>query len=194
MSAVPGEGPDSSGSTWGAGSARAAGVARWLQIAGGAASLVIGALVLAWPDVTVVVIAVLLAIHLLLNGALRLVSSLLTPSLTAERRIVHALVGVLWMAVGVLFLRDVATTVTVLTLLLGLAWLIGGILEVVASFTSAAPGWSRSRLVDAVTGAIAAVGGVLVLVFPGQSLVALTILAGIWLVVYGATAVVGALP
>jgi len=140
----------------------------------GVVSVVFGALVVAWPDVTIKVIAVLFGIHLIIQ-------SLSASDAAGGERMLFALSGVLGLVVGVLCLRNVLQAVEVIALLLGLFWLVGGVLQIVAAAGRA----DRSRALNLVVGVLSAVAGVLVLAYPDITLLTLAVILGIWLIILG---------
>lgn len=91
--------------------------------------------------------------------------------------------------VGVLCLRNILQTVVLLALLLGLFWLVGGIIQVVAAILQRS---RPHRGLTMVSGVLAVLAGVVVLSYPGISLLVLTVFLGIWLVVYGVLMILGA--
>jgi uncharacterized membrane protein HdeD (DUF308 family) len=152
-----------------------------LVLAAGALSVLIGLLVLAWPGATIRIIAWLFAIQLLIAGVLQLVSAF-----SAERgpggRVLFALLGALSILVGLLCLREPLQTALVLGLLIGAMWVVQGVagmVHAIANESGAARGWAIT------SGVLSVLGGAVVLVYPGTSLVVLTWLFGIVLVAVG---------
>jgi uncharacterized membrane protein HdeD (DUF308 family) len=152
-----------------------------LVLAAGALTVLIGLLVLAWPGATVRVIAWLFAVQLVVCGVLQLVSAF-----SADRgpggRVLFTLLGALSILVGLLCLREPLQTALVLGLLIGAMWVVQGVVGVadaVGGERGAARGWAIA------SGALSVLGGVVVLVYPGTSIVVLTWLFGIVLLVLG---------
>jgi uncharacterized membrane protein HdeD (DUF308 family) len=152
-----------------------------LVLAAGALSVLIGLLVLAWPGATIRIIAWLFAIQLLVAGVLQLVSAF-----SVERgpggRVLFALLGALSILVGLLCLREPLQTALVLGLLIGAMWVVQGVagmVHAIANESGAARGWAIT------SGVLSVLGGAVVLVYPGTSLVVLTWLFGIVLVAVG---------
>jgi uncharacterized membrane protein HdeD (DUF308 family) len=151
------------------------------MLAAGALTVLIGLLVLAWPGATVRVIAWLFAVQLVVCGVLQLVSAF-----SADRgpggRVLFTLLGALSILVGLLCLREPLQTAVVLGLLIGAMWVVQGVVGVadaVGGGQGAARGWAIT------SSALSVLGGVVVLVYPGTSLVVLTWLFGIVLLVLG---------
>jgi len=165
----------------------------WLPLILGVVDVVLGVLVLAWPEATVMVLAVLFAIQLLVAGVVRLARALLADDGGAGARVVTATIGVLFLFVGVLCLQNVMQTIAVLALLVGLTWLVGGVLDVVGVLSDGPPGrWTRDTAWELALGVVAVLAGITVLTFPEASVKTLAALLGIWLLVLGVTTVASA--
>jgi uncharacterized membrane protein HdeD (DUF308 family) len=104
-----------------------------------------------------------------------------TPDLHTGRRVAVGLLGLAALVVGVVLLFDPVAAARTLALLLGLSLLIGGLLEV-------AVGWDvRDRRAASIAlGAVLAIGGLLVVVWPGITLLALAWITGLSLIINGA--------
>ena len=102
-----------------------------------------------------------------------------TPSKHTGMRIATALVGLATVIVGVVLLFNPVGAARTLALLLGLAFVLGGLLEI-------AVGWdSRSRWASVVLGGILVVGGILAMAWPGVTLWVLALVTGLSLVLHG---------
>jgi uncharacterized membrane protein HdeD (DUF308 family) len=152
-----------------------------LTIGAGALTIVIGVLVLVWPGATTVVIAWLLAIQLVVTGVLQLIAAFAGDAGTAERMLL-GLLGALSILVGLLCLRAPLQTTVVLGLLIGATWVVGGVIGI---FTAISAGPSPGRGWKIAWGLVAALGGAIVLIYPGASLVALTWSFGVVLILTG---------
>jgi uncharacterized membrane protein HdeD (DUF308 family) len=153
----------------------------WTWILGSAvATLVPGLLVLVWPDETLHVLAVLVGLYLLVNGAFRFVA--LFAGQGIGERIAGLLIAVLYVLAGVLCLRNPLQTVTALSLVVGILWLVSGILTLYTAITAEDLPHRGFVLGAAVLGILA---GVVVLALPTESARALTRLLGLWLVLLG---------
>jgi uncharacterized membrane protein HdeD (DUF308 family) len=98
------------------------------------------------------------------------------------------LIGALSILVGLLCLRQPLQTIMILGLLIGATWVVGGIVTVVRAFggqSEQSHGWTMT------SGILSTIGGVVILVYPGISLVAIIWFLGVVLVVTGAVFVIG---
>jgi len=153
-------------------------------------TLAVGLAAIVWPGRTVVVIAILFGIQLLVRGVFSLIEALALDEASGGARVLYALVGILSITVGMLCLRHVLQTIAVLALLLGLYWIISGVVE---TWTALAHPDLPHRGMSLLMGVLGLVAGIVVLAAPGISLLTLAIVLGCWLLLLGASEVVAAL-
>jgi uncharacterized membrane protein HdeD (DUF308 family) len=150
-------------------------------------TLVPGVLVLVWPDETLHVLAVLIGLYLLVNGAFRFVAVFAGSGV---ERVVPLIMSVLFVLAGVLCLRNPLQTIAALSLIVGVVWLVTGILTLYTAI-AAEDMPHRGFVVGAAV--IGIVAGIVVLAMPSESARALTRLLGLWLVLLGLAELVLAL-
>jgi uncharacterized membrane protein HdeD (DUF308 family) len=152
----------------------------WTWLLGSAVvTLVPGVLVLVWPEATLHVLAVLVGLHLLVTGAFRFVAAFAREE---HERVPGLLLTVLYVLTGVLCLRNPLQTITALSLIVGVVWLVSGVLTLYTALTAKdLP--HRGILLGAAV--LAIVAGIVVLALPAESARALTRLLGLWLVLLG---------
>jgi uncharacterized membrane protein HdeD (DUF308 family) len=158
----------------------------WI-LAFGILTLVLGILVVSWPGQTVLVVAVLLGIDLFIVGIFRLVTAFTADA--AGHRVSYTLTGILAILVGILCLRHTFQTVAVLALILGVFWVITGILDF---FTGIFVKDLPHRAWTIGIGVLGFVAGLVVLFQPAISLTTLAWVLGIWLIVYGGIEIIAA--
>ena len=160
-----------------------------LVLAYGIITLGLGIALLVWPDASITVLAVLLAIQLVVTGVVRIVQALSTDRRDGAARALIGLLGGLALIVGLLILRDPLQSVLVFTMILGAFWIIAGVIDILGAFLGVereGRGW------DILSGVLSiAFGGVLI-VWTDISLRLLVVLTGAWLLVAGVIAVVAA--
>ncbi|MER5177921.1 DUF308 domain-containing protein [Streptomyces sp. NPDC002896] len=155
----------------------------WLWALGFAlATLLPGILVLVWPDETLHVLAVIVGLQLLAAGAFRFVTAFSRDGDRGGGRVAAVLVAVVFVLAGVLSLRHPLQTIAALSLIVGVCWLVSGLLTV---FAAIADRDLTHRGLAFAGGALAVVAGVVVLAYPVESAVALARLLGLWLVLLG---------
>lgn len=158
-------------------------------LAYGVLTMVAGIAVLAWPGETLLVAAVLFGIQLIVSGIFRFVAALAADELAGGARVLLALLGVLSVIVGLWAVRHVLLTLLALVVLLGIFWVVNGAIEVFAALSHrgmADRGWT------VVMGLLSIAAGIIVLAYPGLTLVGLAVVLGIWLLIFGALEAVAA--
>lgn len=160
-----------------------------LILAYGLTTAALGVVLAVWPKQTLTVVAVIIAIQVIASGILRLVMAIAGRSMEGGLRAVVGFTGALAIIVGLLFLRDPVQTVLVVTILLGVWWVVGGVVDVLGAILR--PGSGR-RGWDIFAGVVTFLAGVVLLVNPEASLGALVVISCVWLIVVGITAVVTA--
>ena len=152
----------------------------WLLLFGGVISLVVGIIVISWPDKTVIVVAVLFAIYLIISGIFEIVRSF-GSGLTGGTRVLLLITGVLSVILGIFAIRSAAdNAVELLGIFVGIAFLFRGFASLFMGFDS-----KEGRGWNIFFGIIMLVGGVVILVQPAVALTTLAWVVGIWLVLIG---------
>jgi uncharacterized membrane protein HdeD (DUF308 family) len=157
----------------------------WEILGLGMATVLFGIAVLAWPDATVRVLAVLLGLWLMAAGVVRILGAFLSGR-TAGRLLLSGIVGVLFLIGGVACLRDVTKGAVVLAFLVALAWIFTGLAELVVALS--ATGALRAWL--AVLALVSIAIGFVFMLWPGLSLATLVIMVGVSGLVIGTAEIV----
>lgn len=154
----------------------------------GVAAIVLGLALLIWPGITLQVAAVLLGVYFIVSGVTRVVTAIVELGLPAGWRILDILVGVLLAVGGVVVLKNSAlsgqTLAVLVTMTVGLGWMLEGFMALVESWRLPSSGWAVLYAV------ISIVAGFVVLLSPATSTVWLVIFGGCALVVMGVSAIV----
>jgi uncharacterized membrane protein HdeD (DUF308 family) len=160
---------------------RVGGAWGWVLIFG-IVTLLAGILSMAWPGQTVLVVAVLFAVQILVDGVFNLVRAIADSGENGGYRVLLMILGIFSVIVGVLALQNIVQTVAVLVLLLGAYWIVHGIIEVVVAIADRT---TPHRGFQIMAGVIGVVAGIVVLSYPISSIFTLAVILGIWLSVYG---------
>lgn len=140
---------------------------------------ILGAVVLAWPSETLTVLAVILGIQLIVMGLYRLISAFssetLSPGLTG-------FVGLVGLVAGIVIVRNPFETVTVLAVVLGVVWIVGGVIDVIAAI---ADGSAEHRGWLAVGGLLSLAAGIVVVAWPDPTVTVIAWISGLYLVIFG---------
>jgi uncharacterized membrane protein HdeD (DUF308 family) len=163
---------------------------KWKLVAG-LLTIVLGAIVLAWPGPSILVASTLFGVYLLLSGLTELFLAFTLPR-SAAIRVMLFISGALSLVLAILSFRHFgdAYAVLLLSLWIGIGFIFQGVTGVAAGVSETdlpGRGWY------VVAGIISAIAGLVVLVWPFDSIAVLTLAAGIWLVVIGITQIVQAI-
>jgi uncharacterized membrane protein HdeD (DUF308 family) len=157
--------------------------AGWIMIAAGAISIVAGVLAIAYPDITLLVLAIFTGVNLIVLSALSLVDAFRSDPAGGSRAL-SATVGVLGIIAGLVVLRRPGETLLVLVLAIGIWLVISGLVHFFRTF---------EELEDRALGMLVAISeivlGGLLLCLPDLSLKTVAVLAGIGFLLRGALAV-----
>ena len=152
----------------------------------GITSLLVGGIAVVWPDKTVVVVAILLAIYLIVSGIFQIIRGF-GSGLSGGMRALLFIGGLLSLVLGLLMIRSAFQAVEILAIFVGIAFLFRGF---GAIFTAVEQ--KEGRGWNIFGGIIMVIGGVVVLEWPGISLATLTWVMGIWMIIGGIFEIVAA--
>src|ERR1700739_318933 len=160
------------------------------KLLSGVLTIVLGAMVLVWPGPTIFVASTILGVYLLVSGFAEVFSAFTLPW-SAATRVLLFLTGALSFVLAILSFRHFgdAYAVLLLSLWIGAGFIFLGVSEIaVAIGERDLPG--RGWYV--VAGLMSVIAGAMVLVWPFDSLLVLTIVSGASLVVLGVIRIVQA--
>ena len=151
-------------------------------LAFGLVTVAAGIATLVWPDKTLVVIAVVFGFQLVVTGIFRFVSAF-AFDMSGGSRVLMALLGAFSLIVGLYALRHVLISVLALALLLGIYWVVSGVTEV---FTALSHKEMDARGWTILMGCLSVAAGLIILLYPGISLLVLATVVAVWLLIFGA--------
>ena len=162
---------------------------KWKLVAG-LLTVVLGGIVLAWPGPTILVASTLFGVFLLLTGFTELFLAFTLPR-SGGTRFLLFITGALSLILAVLSFRHFgdAYAILLLSIWIGIGFIFQGVSEVAVSIGEhnlPGRGWY------AVLGVISVIAGLVVLVWPFDSIVVLVLVTGVWLVVMGVVQIVQA--
>ncbi len=161
---------------------REVGRAWWLVFTFGLLTAILGIIILFKPGGTVHVLAILLGIWLVVLGVFRFILTIAEPAEQGRSKWAPALFAVLAVLIGLLILHHSFETVAIVGFLVGLFWVVAGLIELFSGFSAEAEGHRAGPIIF---GLIGTVVGILCLVYPGLSLSILAVLVGIGILLYG---------
>jgi uncharacterized membrane protein HdeD (DUF308 family) len=157
--------------------------AGWLVIAAGAISIVAGLLAIAYPDITLLALAIFTGVNLIILSILGLVEAFSADSDDGSRAL-SAVLGVLGLIGGLIILRRPGETLLALLLVLGIWLIVSGAVHLFRAIER-----REDRAPRMLVALSELVLGIVILSVPDLSLRTLAILAGIGFIVRGALAV-----
>ncbi|MEM6107762.1 HdeD family acid-resistance protein [Mycobacterium sp. 050272] len=149
----------------------------------GILTLILGALVLAWPGISVLAAAIAFGFYLLITGVAQVVFAF-SLHVSAGSRILLFVSGAASLILAVLAFRHFGQgyAVLLLAIWIGIGFVFRGVATTVSAISDPTlPGRGWSIFV----GAITLIAGVVVLASPFASIITLAIVVGIWLAVIG---------
>jgi uncharacterized membrane protein HdeD (DUF308 family) len=155
----------------------------WLAVAGAATSVILGILMVVWPEATLFLSAVLFGLWLMVHGIVYVVQAVTRTAEDAGMRALHGVLGVIFIALGIICLRHVLLTLLAIATVIGLTWFIGGIVQLVSAFGRRYTGLTRVGI--GVLGGLTVAGGLIILFWPKLTLFAMVIFTGVWLILTG---------
>jgi len=153
----------------------------WAFLVTGCLGVVFGAAVLAWPDVTLRIMALLAGFWLLAGGIVRILAAFLPGGPGFAHRVLSGIVGVIVLIAGLVCLRQLATRLAVLALMFAISWTLAGVAALIMGFQYR--GAVRAGLI--VVGALALIAGCVLVVTPTLSLTTLVLVTGAGSIVVG---------
>jgi uncharacterized membrane protein HdeD (DUF308 family) len=160
-------------------------------IVSGSLAVVLGVLILAWPQPSVVAAAVLFGVYLVVSGVALLFLTFSMPT-SAGTRFLNLIIGIVSVALGILAFRHFGEGYAVLLLAV---WVATGFIIRGLFFTASAISIPRfpGRGWAIVFGSICVIAGFVMLAYPFDSIETLVLVVGTWLTVLGATEVIAGL-
>ncbi|MDH3705461.1 MAG: HdeD family acid-resistance protein [Acidimicrobiia bacterium] len=145
----------------------------------GIITIVLGIIVVSWPSQTLTVLSILFGIQLVVFGVYRLIAAFSSEALAPG---LSGFIGVISLIAGVVVLRHPFETVTVLAVVLGVVWIVGGAIDLVAAI---ADRQLRNRGWAALMAIISIIAGIVVVSWPEPTVTVVAWIGGIYLIVFG---------
>ena len=159
----------------------------------GLASIVLGLLVLFWPKHSINALTILFGLYLLIAGAYRAVTAIQLHGVDPMARAVALILAALSIVVGLVCLANPFSGASMFAVVVGAFWLATGAIMMLGARQRRAMTGPGARGASVAGGAFAIIVGLLIIIFPGASLLALAVILGIWLVVFGLSALTAGL-
>jgi len=151
----------------------------------GALTLILGIIVTAHPTGSLNVLAVLLGILLILSGLFHLIR-VFDPR--EPHRIWLGIAGLLFIVIGVVLIRHLHLTRSLIGLIVGITWIVQGLAALIGGIGGGA---REGRAWWIVFGLVSLIAGIVVAATPASSLTVLAVLLGIWFIIMGIFEIIG---
>jgi uncharacterized membrane protein HdeD (DUF308 family) len=155
----------------------------------GIISVVAGLAAIFWPGSALLAVAIIFGAYLVLGGIFRFVAAFAVPGESGWVRALMVILALLSFVAGLYLLRHPVYSILIVALLLGLYWMIHGVIDLFAAIGNPnmhGRGWTIA------SGILSIVAGAIVFFYPNISLVILSIVLGFWLILYGVILIVSA--
>lgn len=153
----------------------------------GVATVILGFIVALHPTTSVNVIAVLLGILMILSGIFHLIRVFDTAE---PHRVWLGIAGLLFIVIGVILIRHLHLTRSIIGLIIGITWIVQGLAALIGGISG---GVREGRAWWLLFGAASLIAGIAVVATPASSLDVLATLLGIWFIVMGVFEIIGGL-
>jgi uncharacterized membrane protein HdeD (DUF308 family) len=145
----------------------------------GVVTLILGLIVAFHPTTSLNVLAVLLGILMILSGIFHLIR-VFDPR--ERHRVWLGIAGLLFIVIGVLLIRHLHLTRSIIGLVIGLTWIVQGLTALIGGISG---GVREGRAWWIIFGVVSLIAGIVVVSAPASSLDVLAALLGIWFIVMG---------
>ncbi len=151
----------------------------------GVVTLILGLIVTFHPTTSLNVLAVLLGILMILSGLFHLIR-VFDPR--ERHRVWLGIAGLLFIVIGVILIRHLHLTRSIIGLVIGLTWIVQGLTALIGGISG---GVREGRAWWIIFGVVSLIAGIVVVSAPASSLDVLATLLGIWFVVMGIFEIIG---
>jgi uncharacterized membrane protein HdeD (DUF308 family) len=151
-----------------------------ILLAHGLLALVVGLLLLVWPDRTLLLIGVILGVYLVAFGVLELIRALTTPGRLAMERVVPATLGLLAIAAGTIAITRPDASVLAVALAAGIYLIVAGLANGVTALREPAERGPRALFAF-----INLAAGIIVVAWPDVTVTVVAVVFGIAFLVRG---------
>lgn len=156
----------------------------WLLAILGVLTVIVGFLALVYPGPTLLAVGLIFGIWLLIWGGFAIYRGIAEGGGTALK-VFNVIIGVLGVLAGIVLILRPGQSVVTVVLVIGLWWIITGILEFIQGVAVKEYRWTNIIL-----GLIGAIAGIIILAWPGIGLVTLVFIVGFTLIFRGTLEVI----
>ena len=153
----------------------------------GVITVTLGLIVTFYPSATLNAIAALFGLLLILSGIFHLIRVF---GGSEAHRVWMGISGLLLLVIGVVMLRHLHLTVALIGLIIGITWIVQGVIALIVSLSGGA---REGRGWWIFFGIFSLVGGIVITALPTESVKVLAVLIGIWFIIQGLFEIAGGL-
>jgi uncharacterized membrane protein HdeD (DUF308 family) len=152
----------------------------WATLLRGIALILLGLAALFWPGLTFVTFFYFVAAFLLINGIIEIIAGIVAAADKTRASVWgwDIALGAVSIFVAFVLMRWPGLTTALLVMIFAIFLLIQGVVEIIAAFTAKMP--STVKVFAALSGIIAIIFGIILLVYPGPSILVATLFLGIF--------------
>ena len=151
----------------------------------GVVTLILGLIVTFHPTTSLNVLAVLLGILMIISGLFHLIR-VFDPR--ERHRVWLGIAGLLFIVIGVILIRHLHLTRSIIGLVIGITWIVQGLTALIGGISG---GVREGRAWWIIFGVVSLIAGIVVVSAPASSLDVLATLLGIWFVIMGIFEIIG---
>jgi len=151
----------------------------------GVLTLILGVIVSFHPTGSLNVVAVLLGVLMILSGIFHLIRVFDPEEL---HRVWLGVAGLLFIVIGVVLIRHLHLTRSIIGLIIGITWIVQGLAALIGGISG---GVREGRAWWITFGIVSLIAGIVVAATPASSLNVLAVLLGIWFVIMGIFEIIG---
>ncbi len=159
----------------------------WLTMVVGVLTLILGIIVSFHPTGSLNVLAVLLGVLMIFSGIFHLIR-VFEPQ--EPHRVWLGIAGLLFIVIGVVLIRHLHLTRSLIGLIIGITWIVQGLTALIGGISG---GSREGRAWWIIFGVVSLIAGIVVASAPASSLSALAVLLGIWFIIMGVFEIIGGL-
>jgi uncharacterized membrane protein HdeD (DUF308 family) len=152
----------------------------------GALTLILGIIVSFHPTGSLNVLAVLLGVLTIFSGIFHLIR-VFDPQ--EPHRVWLGIAGLLFIVIGVVLIRHLHLTRSLIGLIIGITWIVQGLAALIGGISGGA---REGRAWWIIFGVVSLIAGIVVASAPASSLDTLAVLLGIWFIIMGIFEITGA--
>jgi uncharacterized membrane protein HdeD (DUF308 family) len=152
----------------------------------GVLTLILGIIVSFHPTGSLNVLAVLLGVLMIFSGIFHLIR-VFDPA--EPHRVWLGIAGLLFIVIGVILIRHLHLTRSLIGLVIGITWIVQGLAALIGGISGGA---REGRAWWIIFGVVSLIAGIVVVAAPASSLNALAVLLGIWFIIMGIFEIIGA--